>query len=62
MSQEATEPATVEESSSVQESETVKEGTTGISVQLETYSSGNISIQYPVVKPDERQRKTGQCK
>ena len=46
---EATEPATVEESSSVQESETVKEGTTGISVQLETYSSGNISIQYPVV-------------
>ena len=46
---EATEPATVEESSSVQEIETVKEGTTGISVQLETYSSGNISIQYPVV-------------
>ena len=58
---EATEPATVEESSSVQESETVKEGTTGISVQLETYSSGNIhSISGG--KPDERQRKTGQCK
>lgn len=59
---EATEPATVEESSSVQESETVKEGTTGISVQLETYSSGNISIHYPVVSQMNDSSKTGQCK
>ena len=59
---EATEPATVEESSSVQESETVKEGTTGISVQLETYSSGKYFHSISGGKPDERQRKTGQCK
>lgn len=39
----------VTESPSVTESETVKEAASGISVQLETYSSGNISIQYPVV-------------
>ncbi len=37
------------ESSSPEESESVKEASTGISVQLETYTSGNISIQYPVV-------------
>ncbi len=37
------------ESPSAAESETVKEASTGIGVQLETYTSGNISIQYPVV-------------
>lgn len=43
------ETVAVTESPSVTESETVKEAAFGISVQLETYSSGNISIQYPVV-------------
>ena len=43
------ETVAVTESPSVTESETVKEAASGISVQLETYSSGNISIQYPVV-------------
>lgn len=43
------ETVAVTESPSVTESETVKEAVSGISVQLETYSSGNISIQYPVV-------------
>lgn len=46
---ETTETAAVMESSSARESETAKESAKGISVQLETYSSGNISIQYPVV-------------
>lgn len=45
-SQETSEKA---ESPSAAESETAKEASTGISVQLETYSSGNISIQYPVI-------------
>lgn len=39
----------VTESPSAAESETVKEASSSISVQLETYTSGNISIQYPVV-------------
>lgn len=43
------ETVAVTESPSVTESETVKEAASGISVQLEAYSSGNISIQYPVV-------------
>ena len=45
-SQETSEKA---ESPSAAESKTAKEASTGISVQLETYSSGNISIQYPVI-------------
>lgn len=41
--------AAVTESPSAAESETVKEASSGIRVQLETYTAGNISIQYPVV-------------
>lgn len=39
----------VTENTTTAESETIKETYTGINVQLETYTSGNISIQYPVV-------------
>lgn len=39
----------VTENTTTAESETIKKTYTGINVQLETYTSGNISIQYPVV-------------
>lgn len=48
-SQATSQTAAETESPSAAESETVKEASTGIGVQLETYTLGNISIQYPVV-------------
>ncbi len=48
-SQTASQTTAGTESPSAAESETVKEASAGIGVQLETYTLGNISIQYPVV-------------